>query len=62
MCLPEYIYGLILIDSLRDAAVHDAAGLIGNASRRKPRVIYRPRPKLFPTALTDADNVVPAGA
>jgi hypothetical protein len=62
MCLPEYIYGLILIESLRDAVVPDETGSVGNASRRKPRAIYRPRPKLFPTALTDADNVVPAGA
>ncbi len=61
MCLPDYIYGLILIDSLRDASAQDAAGSADNAARRKPRTIFRPRPKIFPTAL-DADNVIPAGA
>ncbi len=61
MCLPDYIYGLILIDSLRDVAAQDAAGSIDNAARPKPRMIFRPRPEIFSTAL-DADNVVPAGA
>jgi hypothetical protein len=62
MCLPDYIYGLILIDSLWDVAMQDVIVSADNAVRRKPRTIYRPRSKIFPTALADADNVVPAGA
>jgi hypothetical protein len=62
MCLPDYIYGLILIDSLRDATAPGAADPADNAVRRKPRTIYRPRSKICPIALADADNVVPAGA
>lgn len=62
MCLPDYIYGLILIDSLRDVAMQDVIVCADNVARRKPSTIYRPWSKMFPTALTDADDVVPAGA
>jgi len=62
MCLPDYIYGLILIDSLGDNAAQAAARSADDVARRTSRVTYRPRRKIFPTDHADADNVVPAGA
>ena len=62
MCLPDYVYGLILIESLGDEAALGTAGSANNAARRKLRTIHRPQEKRFPTELIDTDNVVAAGA
>ena len=62
MCLPDYVYGLILIESLRNEVAQDRAGSADHSVRRKLRTIYRSQPKRIPTDLIDADNVVAAGA
>ena len=62
MCLPDYIYGLILMESLGDEAAQGTAGSANNAAHRKLRTIYRPQEKRFPIELIDTDNVVAAGA
>ena len=61
MCLPDYVYGLILIESLGEAALGTIRRM--DSSRgQKPRTIYRPPVKIFPTDYAEADNVVAAGA
>jgi hypothetical protein len=62
MCMPDYIYGLILIDSLGNEAAPSAARLPDHIARRKSRSIWPPREKKFPTGPADADNVAAAGA
>jgi hypothetical protein len=60
--MPDYIYGLILIESLGHQAEPKALGSPGYAARRKSRAIWRPAEKKLPTYPGDADNVVAAGA
>ena len=62
MCLPDYIYGLILIESLGHEGEQNALRSPDHAISRNSRTIWRRREKKFPTGLTDADNVVAAGA
>jgi hypothetical protein len=62
MCLPDYVDGLILIESLGDEAAQGTARSPDNSAYRKLRTIYRRQEKIFPTGLIGADNLVPAGA
>jgi hypothetical protein len=62
MCLPDYVYGLILIESLGDEAALGTIHCTDSSGGRKPRTIYRPPVKILPTDYAEADNVVPAGA
>jgi hypothetical protein len=62
MCVPDYIYGLILIESLGHEAEKNAFRSPDHAISRKSRTIRPPREKNFPTYPGDADNVVAAGA
>jgi hypothetical protein len=62
MCSPDYIYGLLLIESLGDEAAQDKARSADNPVRRKLRTIYRPWQKRYPAELIDTDTVVAAGA
>jgi hypothetical protein len=61
MCLPDYVYGLILIESLGEAAL-GTIRRTDSSRGRKPGTIYRPPVKIFPTAYAKADDVVAAGA
>jgi len=62
MCLPDYVYGLILIESLGDEAALGMIHRTDSSRGQKPRTIYRPPVKIFPTAYAEADNVVAGGA
>jgi hypothetical protein len=62
MCLPDYVYGLILIESLGDEAALGTIHCTDSSGGRKPRTIYRQPVKILPTDYAEADNVVPAGA
>jgi hypothetical protein len=45
MCLPEYVYGLILIEGLGDEARPSLTNSADNASGRKSKAIYIRRGK-----------------
>ena len=62
MCLPDYVYGLILIESLGDEAALGMIHRTDSSRGQKPRTIYRPPVKIFPTDYAEADNVVAGGA
>jgi hypothetical protein len=62
MCMPDYIYGLILIESLGHEAAQHALRSPDPAISWKSRTIRPPREKNFPTYPGDADNVAAAGA
>jgi len=47
MCLPDYVYGLILIESLGDEAALGMIHRTDSSRGQKPRTIYRPPVKLF---------------
>jgi hypothetical protein len=60
--MPDYIYGLILIESLGHEVAQTALRSPDHAISRKSRTIWPPREKNSPTYPGDADNVVAAGA
>jgi hypothetical protein len=60
--MPDYIYGLILIESLGHEAAQNAFRSPDPAVSRQSRTIRRPREKNFPTCPGDADNIAAAGA
>jgi hypothetical protein len=62
MCLPEYVYGLILIESLGGEIRPSVADSVDNTSRRKLKATYRPPRKILAANFGDAENTVPAGA
>ncbi|MDB5603331.1 MAG: hypothetical protein JWP25_231 [Bradyrhizobium sp.] len=59
MCSPDYIYGLLLIESLEDEAAQDKARSADNPVRRKLRTIYRPWQKRYPAELIDILSLPP---
>jgi hypothetical protein len=61
MCFPDYVYGLLLIESLGDEAAQDMARSTDNPVRRKFRKFQRQWEKRFPAKLIDTDTVVVAG-
>jgi len=63
MCMPEYLYGLILIDSLEGKSTRGAACPANGLLHREGEAIRAPRGQEKSTAIpTGAGNLVPAGA
>jgi hypothetical protein len=60
--MPDYVYGLILIESLGHEAKPNALRSHEYAARRKSIAFWRPAEKKLPTCPGDADNVAAAGA
>jgi hypothetical protein len=61
--MPEYLYGLILIDSLERQAAGGAAGPQDGTLQRGWEAISRPRrEKKSRTILPDTGSLAPAGA
>ena len=61
MCMPEYLYGLILIGSLEGEAARGAARSIDSSRERETSLSPR-REKKSRTMPSDAGSLVPAGA
>jgi hypothetical protein len=63
MCMPEYLYGLILIDSLEGKSARGAAHPANGFLQREGEAILAPRREEKSTAIpTGAGNIAPAGA
>jgi hypothetical protein len=63
MCMPEYLYGLILIDSLEGNSTRGAGRPANGFLRRESEAIHAPRGQEKSTAIpTGAGNLAPAGA
>jgi hypothetical protein len=63
MCMPEYLYGLILIDSLEGNSTRGVAPPANGFLQREGEAIRAPRRQEKSTAIpTGAGNLAPAGA
>jgi hypothetical protein len=63
MCMPEYLYGLILIDSLEGKSARGATRPANGFFQRESEAILAPRREEKSTAIpTGAGNLAPAGA
>ena len=63
MCVPEYLYGLILIDSLEGRSTRGAVPSANGFLQREGEAIRAPRRQEQSTAIpTGAGNLAPAGA
>jgi hypothetical protein len=63
MCMPEYLYGLILIDSLEGQSARGAAPAVNGSFQGEGETIRAPRREgKFKTTRSGAGNLAPAGA
>jgi hypothetical protein len=62
MCMPEYLYGLILIDSLEGKSTRGPAPPANGFLQREGEAIRAPREQKSTAIPTGAGNLAPAGA